>query len=102
MSLSSDIARGNMARLAGGKDQLIYRSDWSLAAGLLAQTTDQFIKPRREIRHLLPALEKTTHNRVTDHEKLVLQIYHYSGAFKAITYSRRLSYGTDRLQLSKT
>jgi hypothetical protein len=36
-----------------------------------SSNADQFTKPRREIRHRLPAHEEKTHNRVTDHDKFV-------------------------------
>jgi hypothetical protein len=67
MSLSSDIARANTERLAGRKGsgnlpaRLVPRN-----LALLSNTTDQFVKPRREIRHDLPAPEEKTHHRVTD------------------------------------
>ena len=59
MSLSSDIARGNTERLAGriGSANLPARlSPRELA--YCSNNTDRFIKPRREMRHHLPALEE--------------------------------------------
>jgi hypothetical protein len=59
MSLSSDIAQGNAGRLAGRKGSANPLARlFPARPGLIPGQHDQCMKPRRQMRHHLPALER--------------------------------------------
>jgi hypothetical protein len=79
MSLSLHIAQGIARRVAGQKRPAKLPAGITLSrphcsSGLLPEhgARDQYKKARRETHHHLPALNKTTHYRVTDNEKFPL------------------------------
>ena len=76
MPLSSDIAQGNTRRLVGRKGPAklaarisVLRPRCGLGFTWNTERSDQYNERRWEMRHHLPALESTTHHRVTDNEK---------------------------------
>jgi len=79
MSLSLHIAQGNTRRVAGGKNQRSCRPALVCCGRIAAwayypnmERSNQYMKPRRKMRHHPTALGKTTHHRVTDNEKFRL------------------------------
>ena len=91
MSLSSDIARTNTERPAGRKGSAnlpgrLFPRD----LGLLLEQHGQFIKPRREMRHHLPALEENNPSPESPTMRsLLFKDIAIPVVFKAIPYSRR-------------
>ena len=62
----------NIAKFDGGEDIFFPNRE----------RNDRFMNRAGGMRHHLPALESTTHHRVTDNEEFRRQFYHYSSWFQ--------------------
>jgi hypothetical protein len=72
MSFSLDIAQDNKSGPAGMKYQRIHSLQCLRLVCALSSSQDedsQTIKPRREMRHHLPALRQNHHHRVNENER---------------------------------
>ena len=96
MPLSLHIAQGNARRVAVGIDQRSYPPGLVCCGRISAwayypntERSDQYMKPRREMRHHPPALEKQPITESPTMRSFVPNIITIPVVFKAIRCSRR-------------